>query len=178
MACALKLVMVQVGPVARLIAGGSAVADHLAVGFFLRDLVPGLSLHFPAFYSRSTCEYVEPYEKCAGSISNYWHREFSRKCGGNSLKSIHDALSKPGVSHKTHMGFELRNQAIAEECDAIVAFTFGTKAAVKHGDSWDTIKQCIERSIPTCHVDLHSMHIFTPAELGQVPSPALLGSGL
>ena len=165
MAAALKQVMVQVGPVSHLVSGGAAFADHLAVGFFLRDLVPGLSLHLPAFYSRSARQYVEPYAKSSGSISNYWHREFSRKCGGNSLNSISEALSKQGASHKTYMGFDLRNTGIAEEADAIVAFTFGVNASVKHGGSWDTMKQAMARSIPTFHVTLKTMEIFRPAVL-------------
>jgi hypothetical protein len=163
MAVALKQVLVQVGPISRLVSGGAAVADHLAVGFFLRDLVPALSLHLPASYSRAAREYVEPYPKSAGSISNYWHREFSRKCGGNSLNSIYEALSKPGCSHKIYMGFDLRNAGIAEEADAAVAFTFGADAALKPGGTWGTMEQCLRREIPTYHVDLHTMKIYSPA---------------
>ena len=174
MAGALKTVIAQVGPIDRLVSGGAAVADHLAVGFFLRDLVPGLSLHLPASYSRSFRAYVEPFPKSAGSISNYWHREFSRKCGGNSLSALYDAITKPGCTSQTYMGFDRRNTAIAEEAEVVVAFTFGAEAVLKRGGTWGTMEQCLRREIPTYHVDLHTMRIFSPAELAPIAQQAEL----
>lgn len=168
MARTLRGLVEQLGSVECLVSGGAAVSDHLAVGFFLKGLSPTLSVHLPALYSHSAGAYVEPYKKSPGSISNYWHRRFSDRCHGNSLRALGEAMRRPGCASKVHYGFEARNDAIADEADGLVAFTFGSGAALKRGGSWHTMSRALRRSIPTWHVDLNSMQIYSPA----APSPA------
>ena len=165
MAEALRALLVQAGPVDRLVAGGDPVAGHLAVGFFLRGIVPGLSLHLPTNFSVLASCFVEPYAKSTGSIANYWHREFSRRCGGNSLDGVGRAIMKSGCVRRTYLGFEERSAGISAEADAVVALTFGDGVDAIGSETRLVLEQCLRRGIPSWHVSLPSCQIFAPARV-------------
>ena len=168
MAAALRALIAEIGTVERLVSGGAAFADHLAVGLFLRGEVPKLQLHLPAIFSLSAECFVEPERKSRGAICNHWHRSFSARCGGNSLAALCRAIESPGAEQKVHFGFSTRNAAVAADADALVAFSFGKGAEVK--SSWgtaETVRMALERNIQTWHIDLHTMERFCPARLPQ-----------
>lgn len=107
-----------------LVSGGAAWADHLAVSLFLKEEVARLELHFPCSFDRQnfcfadTGEFPNP-----GGTSNYYHKSFSAKMGGSSLRGIELALKK-GAVPSVSSGFFERNKKVASS-DMILAYTWG-----------------------------------------------------
>jgi hypothetical protein len=157
------------GSVDTLVSGGAAFADHLAVHLFLKGRVPSLRLYLPAHYSLATGRYVEPYRKCPGSITNHWHREFSRKCGGDSLNALRRAILDSGCHSEVRFGFDARNAGIADNADGVVALTFGAGAELKPGGSANTMGICLGKGIPTWHICLPGLELFNPATVRVEP---------
>ena len=161
----------ELGTVEELGSGGAAFADHLAVLAFLAGKMPRLWLSLPASFVLSTGRFVEPYLKSPGSITNYHHRNFSRAVGGDSLRALRRALLADGCTSDVFLGFEERNAPIAAWADGVIAFTFGDGAILKDGGSARTMARCLARGIPSWHVCLPSMAIYSPAEVRAANGP-------
>jgi hypothetical protein len=164
LAHAKALVKAQTTPV-KLVSGGAAVADHLAVSLYLTEPNVQLKLHLPAEFDLSRKQFVEKpgqmYEP--GNIANYYHRNFAKSCGLRSLEQIAQAIQK-GAEVIVTPGFKERNTKVAMESDVLIAFTFGDGALLKDGGTLDTMTKFIRRGAgQSHHVDLNTMQRFSPA---------------
>ncbi len=121
----------------RLVSGGAARADHLAVLAYLDGLVPNLTLHLPAEWAghgfKETSSRFD-----TGRTSNWYHSLWSEERGMSSLDEIQRAIEKGAKVCTGAGGFKERNTDIAREADAMLAFTFGAGAQLKDGGTADT----------------------------------------
>lgn len=107
------------------VSGGAAFADHLAVRAYLEGHVKSLRLFLPARFSGKAFVPDPRSRTDAGSVSNGYHRDFSSKCGIDSLAEIAEAIRK-GATTSVHEGFQTRNIEVANAVDHMLAFTFGS----------------------------------------------------
>ena len=105
----------------RLVSGGAAWADHVAVRLALEGVVEPrmLTLHMPAPFARGSFDASTR----DGGTANHYHRLFSERLGIRSLAEIADVVAA-GAAVTTSPGFLARNALVAKG-DAILAFTFG-----------------------------------------------------
>ena len=125
-----EVVRAEVEPDDHLISGGAAWADHVAVWAFRTGLVHSLSLHLPAplWHGKYEGDFGT-----SGGAANYYHEKFSLTMGGSSLDTltqIEDCIERgvPYTTQPTAKGYAAmaaRNQLVADECDHLMAFTFG-----------------------------------------------------
>lgn len=136
----------------KLVSGGAAWADHLAVHLFLN--LPERSgtrlvLHLPARLERGRS--VWKYEETGGvgSACNYYHDKFMEATGIDGRREIAEAIERPCCSITVRppspgMGaFFARNDLVAKAADACVAYTWGSGAVPMDGGTrytWDKIK--------------------------------------
>lgn len=126
----------------KLVSGGAAWADHLAVELFLAspDLFE-LELFLPAPLKSSGV--FEGERTTAGSISNWYHGMFSDKVGFDSRKRILLAGGQGATLHHAEVGspaiFFVRNaQVAAEATDGVLAYTWGEGKEPADGGTLDT----------------------------------------
>ena len=156
----------------RLISGGAAWADHLAVSLYLEHkegACHGLTLHLPCPWAKTRFHDTGVYNfrTNPGGTSNALHAAFSRIIGRNSLAEIDQALNL-GAQTAIGDGFFDRNNVIAQNADHVIAFTFGRGAALKHGGTHHTMEAFLKRR----DVGQNSHHVNLTD--GKVYSPALL----
>jgi hypothetical protein len=148
----------------RLVSGGAAFADHLAVNQYIYGGIPLLKLHLPTHFSILMDRFyqligVEDERSCA-EVSNFYHREFSKKCQLDSLDEIGRAIAN-NAEVVVSNGFKARNTKIAEDADILVAFTFGRGERLKPGGSADTMRKYLALGkTQAIHVDLNDMSIY------------------
>lgn len=113
------------------VSGGAAFADHLAVRAYLEGAVSKLVLYMPAKFGMSESAYIPnpAVQFNPGKTSNDYHRRFSKIMKIDSLKEISKALQS-GAACFVHEGFHTRNLEVADNCDFLVAYTFGTKSSL------------------------------------------------
>ena len=140
-----NMVRAEVEPDDHLISGGAAWADHVAVWAFRMGIVHSLSLHLPA---RMWHGKYEGDFGTSGGTANYYHEKFSLTMGGRSfdtLAQIEDCI-KRGVPFTTqpiakgYAAMAERNKLVADECDHLMAFTFGNGDVPADGGTkmtWD-----------------------------------------
>lgn len=124
----------------RLVSGGAAGADHVAVRLFQRHAESGLCLHLPAEWKDGqACDTGEnDWRTNPGRTMNQLHKAFSKRVGCDSLKEIADAKGATIVSHQ---GFHARNTHVAK-ANYLIAFTFGESwNEPKDGGTMDTWKK-------------------------------------
>jgi hypothetical protein len=115
------------GAAIRLVSGGAAWADHLAVRAYLDKQVPELELHLPTEFKSS--KFVETADKmCPGRIANWYHQKMSHKTNISSLIQLQRAIDF-GAKVTVSEGFFKRNLLVGK-VDVLIAFTFGTKSSV------------------------------------------------
>lgn len=130
-----------------LVSGGAAWADHIAVILWNRNEphVSGLKLYLPAKWlsdiprfldNGCSDSYINP-----GKYANMYHRAFADKTGIDSLNQIEQAIIKGAIIDDTNKGFHARNTKIAEECDVLIALTFGPDKYPRSGGTLDTWKK-------------------------------------
>jgi len=103
-----------------LVSGGAALSDHIAVDLFLEGSVRDLVLYLPCPWNEKQCEFVH---NEAGRLANALHKTFSSQIGRNSLRDIQLAIDK-GCTVVVGQGFHSRNTLLANNADAMIAFTF------------------------------------------------------
>lgn len=127
----------------RLVSGGAAWADHLAVELYNDGFVPDLTLYLPTeFLAESSMFYSETKE---GNTMNFYHRQFSVKCFDSpthSLEAIGQAIAR-GARVEYERGFFARNKCIAQDSNVILAFSFGEGPTIISGGTSDTLRQFI-----------------------------------
>jgi len=148
--------------IATLVSGGAAWADHLAVALFNKGHVNSLRLHLPSEFCLSIDAFVEPYPRSSGSVSNAYHRKFSRTMEASSLRSLGRAMTAPNCLSQVYSSFEERNRAVASDATELFAFTFGNGARLKAGGTLQTVKEALDQGKRVHHVDLGSFQLFPP----------------
>ncbi len=150
----------------KLISGGAAVADHIAVLVYLTypDAYQ-LKLHLPRTFNMELGKFDEhPGKFDVGSTANFYHQKFSNKCDMFSLEHIKQAIEK-GCEVVVTEGFKQRNTKVAEDSDLLIALTYGNKNQLKDGGTCDTVQKYHKLGkTKSYHIDLNSMEIFTPAK--------------
>lgn len=151
--------MVRVGQIVtkllkpdRLVSGGAAYGDHVAVELYARDHVGALLLHLPAPFDRINKNYTAVSD--AGHVSNRYHLAFEHTVGVNSLNAIAAVIAskncvtieEPSVIGLT--SFFTRNKKVANNSDVMLAFTFGTKgnSELKDGGTSNTMATFLRRA--------------------------------
>lgn len=133
-------------PISTLVSGGAAWADHVAVTLFLEKKVPHLRLFLP-------CEFIggsfrdngntDPY-KNPGGTANYYHRQFQKNTGINSLTQLQIASAEGAELISVAKGFHARNALVAKS-DFLLAMTFGNENQVKDGGTAHTVECYLNR---------------------------------
>lgn len=135
-----------------LISGGAAFADHIAVSLYLAGYANELWLFLPAEFKDNA--FVEKGYRSPGSISNYYHRKFSKVMDGNSLEGLGAAIERGAKVYANDKGFHDRNRKVAKSVDYLIAYTFGSGSEPKDGGTAHTYKHCVTDKI---HVPLGSL---------------------
>lgn len=139
----LKLIEPYLSPNLTIVSGGAAWMDHLAVDLFLNKKVQNLKLYFPADFING--KFIFKTSKDAGSIANYYHKQFSNKTGKQSLNEIEIAMKK-NAEISIHDGFKERNLLVGNS-DIIIAYTFNNDIIPKDGGTlhtWNNSKSKIK----------------------------------
>ena len=125
-----EIIRSEVEPEDHLISGGAAWADHVAVWAYRIGLVHSLTLHLPAPMQHA--RFMGDFGT-SGGAANYYHEKFSIVMGGSaqgSLNQITELLLRgiPFTTQPVAKGYAAmaaRNKLVADECDHLMAFTFG-----------------------------------------------------
>ncbi len=142
--CAVTQIVVTLLKPDRLVSGGAAYADHLAVLAYLDGSVPNLTLHLPAEWpGHGFKETGSRFD--TGRTSNWYHSLWSEARGVSSLGEIQLAIEKGAEVHTGAGGFKERNTDIARQADVMLAFTFGQGAELKPGGTADTMGKFLAR---------------------------------
>jgi hypothetical protein len=134
----------------RLVSGGAAWSDHVAVSLFIKGDVQAVSLHLGAQFE--TDGFTVKQANDAGDLLNKYHRQFSLamtggKSAGHSLSTIGNLVNQYYQDPRderiqfTFQNGEIkglfdRNTLIAKDSDFLIAFTFGEKGPI--GGTKDT----------------------------------------
>lgn len=168
--------IIKVENVDRMVSGGAAWADHVAVRLFLEKTVPLLGLHLPAFVSRDgfvdqpNAENFGRSGRKAGEISTGYHRDFSTRLNIDSLEELSRACAMiPNCSVTIGTGFNSRNLMVASDSDMLLAMTFGHGRVVKPGGTERTVRAFLRRTsgnlaAKSWHLDLNTLKLYTPVE--------------
>jgi len=139
----------------RLISGGAAWADHLAVALFLANHAEKLTLYLPAEFENGSFREAEDF-RSPGNISNYYHRRFTSKLGMSSFEQIQAAIDK-GAEVIVMDGFFIRNGGIADNVDVLLAFTFGAGETPKADSgtfhTWNICPAEVKIHVPIQNID-------------------------
>ena len=161
-----------------LISGGAAWADFSCVKLFLDHTVPKLKLFLPAewdggrFYDNGQKEHND------GGISNYYHLQFQRMTGINSLSQMEIARQEGAEFIIVNRGFFARNYLIAKHSDFLLAITFGNGSEVKDGGTSHTVKCYLDRVRKegffdkSFHYDLNSKSIYEGCQVPPIDEDA------
>lgn len=110
----------------RLVSGGAAWADHVAVALYLTGSYGGLVLHMPCEWDESKQRFLTNshfhWSKNPGKLANMLHEQFSKRLHRNSLAEIEQARVS-GVELITYQGFHQRNDVVARSSH-LLAFTW------------------------------------------------------
>jgi len=148
----------------RLVSGGAAYADHIAVQAYNAGFVSSLNLELPCEFNMD--DVMFQVDNPSGPISNLYHQRFHFKTGINSLAEIKRAIEK-GAVVRTGGGFHARNKVVAETASTLLAFTFGAGARLKDGGTSHCMGYFlgIKDKMQTWHCDLTTMQLYNPAEV-------------
>ena len=143
----------------RLVSGGAAWADQLAVELFLAK--PDqfeLELYLPAPLSLTRGIYLGE-KGSAGAASNYYHDKFLQQTGIDGRRQILQAIKqKCDVDWEESIAgmraFFVRNKKVAEASDACLAYTWGEGKEPADGGTKNTWNQIKGRRV---HVPLTSL---------------------
>lgn len=144
-------------PGVKLVSGGAAWADHVAVRLFLTDCTDALTLHLPASWDWERGGFLNAESNRSGRdpdparTATYYHTRFSRVIGVDTLAELEQARRK-GAVLIPHAGFHMRNRAVARDATALLAFTWGLSleepkdGGTKH--TWDCAAGKIREHVP------------------------------
>ena len=153
----------------RLVSGGAAWADHVAVALFLSGAVAGLTLHLPASLVATGFKDTGSRDWCKnpGRSANGYHRSFTAALGRDTLAELRTAVER-GAEVVVHYGFHARNEAVAG-ADHVLAFTWGATAPPPGGTrhTWRLAKTRIHISLRGARKRSRSPGPTTPSKRGK-----------
>ncbi|XWV25276.1 hypothetical protein QJ856_gp0494 [Tupanvirus deep ocean] len=122
-----------------LVSGGSAWADHVAVQLYLEGNFGGLELYLPTTFNTKTKKFENTHE---GRTLNFLHGQCADKTKCDIFGELSQVVSSPNVKVVVKRGFFARNTLISQNCDHLIAFTFGENAPIDGGtfDTWKKTK--------------------------------------
>jgi hypothetical protein len=168
----------------RLVSGGAAWSDHVAVRLYLDSLLSdtpfaGLIVYLPcgfSFDSVKPCA-VEATDKSThwaqnpGRLMNMLHYPFAQKLNLHSHATLQDIVAARSmgavVDTSSKGGFHARNALVARAASRMIAFTWGTGDIPKDGGTkhaWDLFR--ISSSPPSSfklHIPLNTLATSTIA---------------
>ena len=128
---------------------GAAWSDHVAVELWIqgkrkKPSFCSLTLYAPApfIFHKSRPRFLVKQQQHSmenpGKSANNYHLQFSRKIGRSSHQEIQLAVEL-GAKIEVGNGFQARNSMIANNADAIIAFTWGKSFPPEGGtrDTWN-----------------------------------------
>lgn len=133
----------------KLVSGGAAWADHIAVALYNSDKVGELSLHLPSTLVRVKGVYqFDGGQGTSGNAANYYHKLYKEATGSDSLREIVHAIQKgASVTYQPvadgYGAMFARNDLVAAEAHAGLAYTFGLGKEPADGGTkytWNKIK--------------------------------------
>lgn len=141
----------------RLVSGGAAWADALAVDLYLRGVAPSLLLHLPCRFNAEDREY-DPSTR-VGQTCNHYHAAASFTLGWDGREQIWEVMNRDrdswmvteeAASPTGFGGFFARNARVATTADVMLAFTFGEegKSGLKDGGTSHTMETFLKRRFP------------------------------
>ena len=143
-----------------LISGGAAFADHIAVKLFLEDKVAGLKLRLPAKIKDG--KFVGAYGT-AGGTANYYHAPFSKLLGVDTIAEIEQAIKKGAeVTYETETSNKamfIRNEKVAKESNAMIAYTYGEGNEPADGGTKDTWNK--SKYLDKTHISINKIKFTT-----------------
>jgi hypothetical protein len=154
----------------KLVSGGAAYADHIAIRMHLED--PSrffLKLELPAelvkvdegLGFKDTGE-RNPHTN-PGGTANYYHRRFRdavNKPGWSPFSDFTRTLPHILTEVRVTSGFLARNLVVAAEADHCLAMTFGEGPKVKDGGTAHTMTAFLKKGVGTSwHFDLNTLKL-------------------
>ena len=139
----------------RLVSGGAAWADHVAVALFLDGVVDELRLYFPTDFCKPKTMFSTG--SLEGPYVNRLHRAFAQVSGVDSLGDIGRAIKMPGCRYFVHDGFFARNTKIAQSADCVIALTWSRDNKPPPGGTRDTWEKSQSRH--KIHIALSSLMV-------------------
>lgn len=124
----------------KLVSGGAAWGDHVAVELYKTGKYGSLEINFPCEWENGKHKDSGDYDwrTNPGRLSNTLHTAFSKKLGRNSQDDFTLLSKDDKVFYNTGKGFHSRNTKVSN-VDYMIAFTFGD---IKGGtaDTWGKCK--------------------------------------
>lgn len=144
MACIISQVVAETLGARHLVSGGSAWMDHTCVQLYLDGVVGHLKLHLPCHFQVQNASFDQASQE--GRRLNDLHMAFHQRADSHSVLGIAAAIRKGAEIHVNPGGFKARNTDVANEADALLAFTFSGGALPKDGGTRDTWEKFRARS--------------------------------
>jgi predicted NAD-dependent protein-ADP-ribosyltransferase YbiA (DUF1768 family) len=167
----LKDAELRVKPQDTLISGGAAFADHIAVKLFLEGKVKGLKLRLPAKIKNG--KFVGG-KGTAGGTAQYYHENFSKLLGVDTVAEIEQAIEKGAeATYETEISNKamfIRNEKVANESNAMIAYTYGEGNQPADGGTKDTWNK--SKYADKTHVQIDKIGI--PFDAALTPSQPLI----
>jgi hypothetical protein len=140
----------------RLVSGGAAWSDHVAVTLFLSGKYGGLTLHLPCEWHSSSCSFVtnesSHWAQNPGKIANLLHVQFTEKLGRDTLAELETAR-RAGATFVVHKGFHKRNDQVARS-RYLIAFSWSPSDSPPSGGTRYTWDKATGRRIRVSLCDL------------------------
>ncbi len=146
----------------RVVSGGAAWADAVAVRLYLDGTVDKLTLHLPAPWDGWSFA-----ETDCGNTANRYHHRAQVAHGQNGLADLAEAINVRGatVTYETAAKgmapFFVRNAKVAQDAHALLAFTTNRGADVGDSGTADTVRKFLaRRSECEAKGELHNLRAF------------------
>lgn len=137
--CQAAIKVIEENGVTRLVSGGAAWADHVAV-----RVAKHLGLPIRVWLPANERDY---------GVAQWYHGKFSKKLGRDTWEEV---LQCPCEAFG---GFKDRNSKVAEEADLFLACTFGCGWVCKDGGTADTVAKLERRGVSGYHFDLNDLKL-------------------
>jgi hypothetical protein len=168
--------LVKAERVDRVVSGGAAWADHVAVQLFLDRDVPRLTLHLPCrvkegrFIDVPDARPVNRSGERPAEVMSKHHEHFSAATGVKSISDLSRASDNFACDTTVGCDFDSRNARVAEDADIALAMTFGAGHNVKRGGTYRTMRMILrkfgaEYARRTWHLDLNTMKLYRGASV-------------
>ncbi|HSA76130.1 MAG TPA: hypothetical protein VLE02_01175 [Nitrosarchaeum sp.] len=140
----------------KLVSGGAAWSDHLAVDYYNAEHRVKLTLYVPCKWTGA--QYIDngsySWKINPGKTANYYHTLFSKALHRDTLSDIQEAVEN-GCKIIEGNGFHDRNNKIAQ-CDIMIAFSWSESDDPNDGGTSYTWNKC-GGALEKVHVSLSKL---------------------